>query len=201
MKKDDAKTRSRSDKLGKRALLFSAAETMLRRYGIKRISVEEICKEARVSKMTFYKYFRSKEDLVLQILNSWLEPAYREMQAIVASERSFPEKIQLLVAQKQRSLSQLSEAFLADYLRNEGAIKAFIEQWSERAAQAFSAFLEQAQARGELEVIIKPNLFMVYLDKIWELARDQSLAAQYSSYNEYIEALNRIFFYGVVPRK
>ena len=39
------------------------------KHGIKRVSIEEICREAGVSKMTFYKYFPNKLELVKSLFD------------------------------------------------------------------------------------------------------------------------------------
>jgi len=185
---------------GSKLTILNAAEELFQRYGFKRVTVEEICAHARVSKMTFYKYFRNKEAVVIQILSAKSEAAYEEAQAIMASTRSFPEKVQLLVAQKHKNLAQMSEAFLQDYLQDEGAVQEYIQAVSARVTDLFIAFLKRSQERGELIVTVKPELFLAYLDKMTELARNQQLADLYPSYNEYLEVLNNIFYYGIVPR-
>ena len=43
--------------------IFKTAKDLFWKYGIKRVSIEEICKEAKVSKMTFYKFFPNKIEL------------------------------------------------------------------------------------------------------------------------------------------
>jgi len=193
--------REKRRKPEKRVILLATAEPMLKRFGIKRISVEEICAAAQVSKMTFYKYFRNKNDLVKAILTSWIEPAYAQTEAIMSSKLSFPEKIQLLLENKQKMLEQLSDAFLTDYLQDNKEIRAFIQSWSDKVGRRFTEFLKEAQARGELIVDVKPELFLTYLEKVWELARDTKLAQLYPSYSDYLSVINRIFFYGVVPRR
>ena len=54
-------------------LIIETARDLFMRYGIKRVTVEEICKTAGVSKMTFYKHFKNKLDLALFILNKEFE--------------------------------------------------------------------------------------------------------------------------------
>ena len=48
--------------------IFSTARSLFMRYGIRRVSIEEICREANVSKMTFYKHFRNKVDILKFII-------------------------------------------------------------------------------------------------------------------------------------
>lgn len=190
---------SRPDR-GSKAAILKSAEELFQRYGFKRVTVEEICANAKVSKMTFYKYFRNKDEVVIRILSEKTEAAYEEARTIMESTRSFPEKVQLLAAQKHRNLAQLSEAFLQDYLQDEGAVREYIQEVSARAINLFIAFLKRSQEQGELIITVKPELFLAYLDKVTELARNQQLADLYPSYNEYLDVLNNIFYYGIVPR-
>ena len=44
--------------------ILLAAKELFWKFGFKRVSVEEVCKEAQVSKMTFYKHFKNKIELV-----------------------------------------------------------------------------------------------------------------------------------------
>ena len=41
-----------------------AAQELFREYGLNKVSVEEICDRAGVSKMTFYRQYRNKIDLL-----------------------------------------------------------------------------------------------------------------------------------------
>ncbi|MDH5400751.1 MAG: TetR/AcrR family transcriptional regulator, partial [Cyclobacteriaceae bacterium] len=48
--------------------IFETAKELFWKYGIRRVTIEEICKEAGVSKMTFYKFFPNKVALANTIL-------------------------------------------------------------------------------------------------------------------------------------
>ena len=43
--------------------IIDTAKTLFMKHGMRRITVEEICREASVSKMTFYRLFTNKEDV------------------------------------------------------------------------------------------------------------------------------------------
>ena len=61
----DAKTKKQDQ-------IIQAGRHLFWKYGMKRVSIEEICREAGVSKMTFYKYFANKTALALYILKTVL---------------------------------------------------------------------------------------------------------------------------------
>ena len=56
-----------------RERLMKSAFTLFQRFGIKKVTVEEIARGANVSKMTFYKYFRNKKDILLTIMDRELK--------------------------------------------------------------------------------------------------------------------------------
>ena len=47
--------------------IMSTGKDLFWKYGIRRVTVEEICEKSNVSKMTFYKYFPNKETLALEL--------------------------------------------------------------------------------------------------------------------------------------
>jgi AcrR family transcriptional regulator len=55
--------------------------------------VEEICKKANVSKMTFYRHFNHKNELAEIVLKKILEEGFQNYSTIMDQEISFPEKI------------------------------------------------------------------------------------------------------------
>jgi AcrR family transcriptional regulator len=54
---------------------------LFQRFGIKRVTIEEICQTANVSKMTFYKYFKNKNELVRFIWEKGVEQAVEKFEA------------------------------------------------------------------------------------------------------------------------
>jgi len=57
----------------KRELVLKTGKELFWKFGFKRVTIEEVCKEAGISKMTFYKFFTNKIDLVKIIMNDILQ--------------------------------------------------------------------------------------------------------------------------------
>ena len=55
--------------------IVETATDLFMRFGVKRVTVEEICRTAQISKMTFYKYFNNKIELAEYIIFSILDNA------------------------------------------------------------------------------------------------------------------------------
>ena len=50
--------------------ILIAGKKLFFKYGLKKVTIEEICAEANVSKMTFYKYFPNKTALVKKVFDT-----------------------------------------------------------------------------------------------------------------------------------
>ena len=48
--------------------IYEVAERMFMKYGVKRISMDDLARELGMSKKTLYQYFENKEDLVKKTL-------------------------------------------------------------------------------------------------------------------------------------
>jgi len=49
-------------------LIISTASRLFEQFGIRSVSIDNVCSELRISKKTFYNYFPQKEDLVEAVL-------------------------------------------------------------------------------------------------------------------------------------
>ena len=53
--------------------ITSAAKSLFWKHGIRRVSIEEICEDAGVSKMTCYKYFSNKTAIAKYLIEDLFE--------------------------------------------------------------------------------------------------------------------------------
>jgi len=88
---------------GRRAAFFAAAERQFERFGYRKTTVEEICRDAGVSKRTFYETFDDKADLAahwildasLAIVSRWEAAATPGLTARAKLERFLDEYARL----------------------------------------------------------------------------------------------------------
>lgn len=72
--------------------LFGAAINLFYRHGIRGVSVDAIAAEAGTTKVTFYRVFESKDDLVVQVLEEQSKRFWEWWDAIVAAHPGEPRK-------------------------------------------------------------------------------------------------------------
>lgn len=183
----------------KREKIVATAIALFSNYGIRRVTVEEICREAGASKMTFYKYFSNKIELVKHIWHGWAEEGYTRFEEIKALDVPFPRKIQMMLDYKMEWLSQISPELVAELLRADSELREFVQQLRTEHRRRFLGFMVQAQQKGDIRPGTRPEFMMAVLDKLTEMADDAHLREIYADPVELIREINYFFCYGVLP--
>ena len=177
----------------KRAAIVEAAEELFGRHGAKRVTVEEVCRQAGASKMTFYKYFPNKAALVRHIRDNWVEIGFQKFDEIDSLEIPYAEKINLMTAWKVEFSARLN----ADFIRELSTIDDIVEEVKRR----FLGNITRAQKRGDLRKDISPELVWLVSDKLYELVKDGSWRKVFSDFSEYQKQIRTIIFFGLLTRE
>jgi AcrR family transcriptional regulator len=98
--------------------LLATAQDLLMRHGIRRITVEEICSEANISKMTFYKYFKNKIELIKYLLNQIFSEQMTAYREIMEQQIPYPDKVKDMIQLKYEHTKMISQEFIHDLYKN-----------------------------------------------------------------------------------
>lgn len=181
--------------------IYSIAKTMFMRHGFKRVSIEEICREASVSKMTFYKFFANKFDLLKFILEKITSETLAEYRDILKLNIPYAEKVTQMIQMKMKYADEISQEFFNDLYKNaEPELVAFWQQKTQEIMQLVLEDLKAAQAQGDVRAEIKPEFILYFLNHLFEMVKDDRLLQLYDSPQALINELTRFFFYGILPR-
>jgi AcrR family transcriptional regulator len=178
--------------------IIETATDLFTEHGIKRVTIEEICRTAGASKMTFYKYFDNKIDLLRRIWERWFDEGYRALDEIDAMDIPFAEKMQRLIEWKMNLVSSLSPAFLDDVIHTSPELASFIEEMKAKNLARFMTFVEKAQERGDMRRM-RPEFFLSVMNKMQEIIYDDRLAHSYSDRLEMIRDVHNFLFFGILP--
>jgi AcrR family transcriptional regulator len=177
----------------KQAQILKTAEALFSRYGIKRVSVEEICRKAGASKMTFYKYFPNKSDLFKHIWGLWIEEGYDYLDEINERDIPFPEKIRLILEYKLDFAARMNPDLIEEVIHIDLDMQAF-------TAHLMAWFLE-AQTRGDIRPEVRPEFMLAAFDRVYyALAKDDDLRNLYPDIDEFIKEIYNFFFYGIMGK-
>ena len=177
----------------KRAQIIQTAERLFARFGSKRVTVEEICREADVSKMTFYKYFPNKVALVQTIRDTCEDEGFRKFDEINALDIPFPEKIDLMTQWKVEFGQRINTDFIRELISTDDTM--------ERFKRRYLGNISKAQQRGEIRPDIDPEFLWLAVEKLGELFKDGSWKRVFSDPSQYQQQLRTLIWYGLLTRE
>ena len=182
--------------------ILQTSTYLFSRYGIRRISIEEICRTAGVSKMTFYKYFSNKDALIRFILDKLTRTHLDNFQRLMTSDIPFFEKVEKTIQIKLEQSDGLSQEFIDDVLQNTNEeIQRFMQEKLNLGLQMAKDYYSEAQRQGEIRDGVKIEFILYMLKQMREMVGDKRLSAFYSSPRELTAELMNFFFYGILSEK
>jgi len=186
----------------KRKQILKTGKELFWKHGFKRVTIEEICSAANVSKMTFYKYFSNKMELVKAIMENVKKESVGLYKDIMNSDLPFTEKIEKQLQMKMEGTVDISSEFIDDLMIHaDPEIMTYIQEMTQEVLGIVYADYVEAQKRGEIRRDVKPEFIIYFLNHIYEMLKDEQLIAMYRDPNELAMELTRFFFYGIAHRK
>lgn len=185
----------------KRKKILAEGKSLFWKFGFKRVTVEEICAAAKVSKMTYYKFFANKMELIKTIINDISNEAISGYREIMDADIPFTEKITKQIEMKMEGTTNMSNEFMNDLIVHaEPEILEFYGKITEDTMKMVYNDYAEAIKNGELRSDVKPEFIIYFLNHMMEMLKDEQLSQLYANPNEMAMELVNFFFYGVVER-
>ena len=168
------------------------AKDLFWKYGYKKVTIEEVCREAGVSKMTFYKHFSNKTELIKHIMSFIFEDNMRKFRIIIESDIPFTEKVKKQIELKSEGAKGMSDLFFEDLIKSDNPeLFNFRREFSENSIKQVMNFFKEAQEQGEIRKDIKLEFILYFLNHSFEMIEDKNLRKFYETPQELLlEATN-----------
>jgi len=183
----------------KKTQIVEAAEKLFNQFGFKKVSVEEICQAADVSKMTYYKYFANKNELIKYLWQMMINESWAKLDELEQQDVPFAEKVKMIVKMKEAATSQMGSEYIRDYLNMVPELMDFYNRIFGEVMTRFMGIIRKAQEKGEVRKSIRPEFFLAVINLMMELAKNEQLAAVYTNYADFALEINNFLYYGLMP--
>ncbi|MHB9056093.1 MAG: TetR/AcrR family transcriptional regulator [Paludibacteraceae bacterium] len=185
--------------MSKKENITGTAEFLFLKHGFKKVSVEEICKNAGVSRKTFYIYFKNKEDLVLFLLKEISADGFKLYYEIINdASLSFAEKLEKTTLAKLELSKRWTLEFFTDLMQFENS--ELVNFYNEMVKQSFSLmynFLKSAQEKSEIDSSLNLHYIMWVLQKQIEHMNEPELLNMFPTIEEMIKQMTQVFVNGI----
>lgn len=139
----------------KRQDIITAAFSLFYKNGFHATGVDLIMQTAKVSKRTLYKYFRSKDELVIAVLEDYNARSFAHTVHEVESRESEPGKRILAIFDVEKETFMKDEFMgclvlnaLSEYGNKNSAIEAIFHAYKKNVENYISDLLEKADAKN-----------------------------------------------------
>lgn len=180
--------------------LMDSAEGLFLKFGIRRVTVVEICRVAGVSKMSFYRYFRDREEIAIKVLERFFNRRMEIFDGILESKMPFEEKLHRIAAVKGQQLKHTSSQLIRDLTaERDSQLGAYLEDLQTRqirkTRERFLAFQESGHIRKDIQV----DLIMYILEHLWEGMHNEKLLSAYDDKSRLQKEMFEAIYYGILP--
>ncbi len=174
----------------KRYELLEKGKELFLKHGVKRISVEEICKEANVSKVTFYKYFKNKSELLNTIRDNLIEIGFSHFDEINKLNLRFSQKIKLMSKWRVEFFKSIQGEFLNQIIE--------MNEFKREYMTRFIQNIKTAQDNGEIRKDVSPELIALVSEKLREITLQEDWKNIYDDYATYQDEMRTLLFFGML---
>ncbi len=181
--------------------ILATSRDLFWKHGFKRVSIEEVCLKAKVSKMTFYRFFPNKIELAKAVFDLVANEGLQKFKNVLTEDSTSSEKIRKIMLMKMDGTHNISKEFLQDFYNDrELGLKEYIDEKTRLSWNEILNDFKQAQEKGWFRSDMKPEFLFYFSQKMGELLVDENLLKLYRTPQELILELTNFFAYGISPR-
>lgn len=191
------------ERFGKKqqSILLTAKE-LFWKYGFKRVTIDEICREAKVSKMTFYRFYANKLELAKAVFDMVIDKAINDFHRIIEDNIPAAEKMKRMLMMKLEGTNDISKEFMMDFYSNpELEISTYIQK---RTSEVWITIIEdykKGQQDGWFRKDFRPEMMLIMSQKLMELINDPNVLKLYNNPQELVMEIANFFTYGITPHE
>lgn len=189
-------------KLTKKQQIEYKAKDLFWKHGFKKVTIDEICKKANVSRKTFYTIYENKNALVLFILSETIENLKSENLKVIESDISFGEKMKIMLDRKLKFSETISLEFIADlYSPDAGEVSDYFQKFMKESMDLSREFFRLAQEKGEMNPNLNLDFVMWIIQKLGDFCSMPELIAMFPDAESMTRQLAEYSLYGIMPVK
>ena len=186
----------------KRELILKTGKDLFWKFGFKRVTVEEICKEAGISKMTYYKFFSNKKELATIILDDVFADAIARIRKLEEEHEVADKTLKKILQLKSEGVHGISKEFIKDLYDNPDAeMKIYIEEKSREMFAEVIGLYEQGKMDGWVREDLNIPFLIQFTQKAVEMISRDDMLNFFGSSEELIMEVTNLFVYGISPHK
>lgn len=166
-------------------------------YGIKKLNLDLICKDLKISKKTIYKYFKNKDEIIKEYIRIILETDRESTMNIINEDISLKEKCNnIIYTYHKYKLPFIIMDEIQLYYKEEWNS---INELKKFKISEICSLLEEAKKKGEIREDIDISIVSLIIDEVSEkLLDNKTLKANNLKLNDVMNQVIEIILLGII---
>ncbi len=184
----------------KKQKIEQVAKELFLKYGFKKVTVDEICRKAHVSRKTYYTFYDNKNALVLYIVDEISKQSLQDFRILIDGPGSFAEKMSKAMELKFEFSKSISMEFIADIF--DPTATEIMEYWKnvmQESMLLLMNFLKDGQRRGEMNPDLNLNFVLWFYGKMADILKAPEAMMLFGSAEELVKQVAQVLVYGIMP--
>jgi len=184
----------------KKQKIEHVAKELFLKHGFKKVTVDEICKKAHVSRKTYYTFYENKNALVMYIIDGIASQSLDDFKLIVDGSGSFAEKMREAMELKFEFSKSISMEFIADIF--DPAATEIMEYWKNVMQESMVLllnFLKEGQRTGEMNPDLNITFVLWFYGKMSDILHAPEAISMFGSAEDLVRQVTQVLVYGIMP--
>jgi AcrR family transcriptional regulator len=182
--------------------IIESARKLFWKYGFRKVSIEEICRDAKTSKMTFYRFFPNKLEAARAVFDSVADKGLVRFREIMAEECAPSDKMKKILELKLEGTHDISTEFLNDFYSNpELGLSSHIQEKTKTLWMQTIEIFRNGQKEGWVRKDMKVEFMFLFMQRSISCLNDKEITGLYETPQQLVMELANVFVYGISPAK
>ncbi|EEM04776.1 Transcriptional regulator, TetR [Bacillus pseudomycoides] len=182
----------------KKRAIKDAALSLFSERGFNEVKIEDIAKKAKVSQVTIYNHFGSKDALFRELIHEFATTEFQFYQEIAAENMTFQEMFHKMMRRKMESGSLFHPDMLLQVIQKDPELREFIYRYqNETVLPWFLEILENAQRQNEINPNLSKEMILLYIQMFSKFGEDYGVQLLEDDREKHIKDIITMFFYGL----
>jgi AcrR family transcriptional regulator len=181
----------------KKDLILQTSVEMFFKSGIANTSVADIASRAKVSKVTIFNYFESKENLVREAMTRYFNYYMDRMTEAMDSGEPFLKKLEMLFIMSKEIVSRMGKGIYSEEVWKDPLMQQIYGEYTLQSMPYMERFFKQ----GKNEGIIDPDVPTEALMAFTSMCASLSNPGTHEVSIEYRLGVSKLFFFGIFSGK
>lgn len=183
----------------KKQAIIQAALHLFKEKGFKETSIKSIAEVAKVSPVSIYNYFGSKDNLVALCVNDLFGEITQQAEDILNSNLDFNTKLdQALTLCQEKMSQQISDYFQYKMVRDPAFSSLLTKAITAKKRDIYRAYIKLGKEEGAIAEDLSTELILNVMDALNSMGNQLDNS---DNLETEVEQIHQIFLYGILGKK